>query len=113
MKNLLLAGLIGIWATTATAHSPLTNTEPKDAATIVEAPSEVVLEFKGDIRLTRVTLTHADHAGVDLDLSGNTGFKSAYVVPLPSTGRGLFVIHWRGLGADGHAMNGTFSFTVK
>jgi len=28
-------------------------------------------------------------------------------------GPGIYEVEWRGLGADGHALNGTFSFTVK
>ena len=27
-------------------------------------------------------------------------------------GAGKYVVKWRGLSADGHALNGTFSFTV-
>jgi methionine-rich copper-binding protein CopC len=28
-------------------------------------------------------------------------------------GAGVYFVKWRGLGADGHALNGTFSFTVE
>jgi len=28
-------------------------------------------------------------------------------------GTGNYLIEWRGLGGDGHALNGTFSFTVE
>ncbi len=28
-------------------------------------------------------------------------------------GAGVYVVEWRGLGSDGHALNGTFSFTVE
>ncbi len=113
MKKILFAGMIGIWATGAMAHSPLNGTTPTDEATLTEAPSEVLLGFKGDIRLTRLTMTHADDASVALDLSGHDGFISNYAVPMQPKGGGDYVIEWRGLGADGHALNGTFSFTVE
>jgi methionine-rich copper-binding protein CopC len=113
MKQFLLAGMIGIWASGAMAHSPLGATTPAHEATVVDAPTEVVLDFKGKIRLTRVTMTHADHESVDLDLSGNSGFISDYAIPMQPMGSGIYIIQWRGLGADGHALNGTFSFTVK
>jgi methionine-rich copper-binding protein CopC len=113
MKNILLAGMIGIWATSAMAHSPLNSTTPANEAVISEAPSEVLLDFKGEIRLIRVTMTHADHPSVDLDLSGNDGFIYDYAVLFQGMGSGPYLIDWRGLGSDGHALNGSFNFTVE
>lgn len=113
MKSVLLAGIFAAWATGAVAHSPLSGTTPANEATIAVMPSEVVLDFKGDIRLTRLTMSHADQPSVDLDLSGFKGFISDYAIPVPSMGKGQYVIEWRGLGADGHALNGAFSFKVE
>ena len=113
MKNILLAGMIGIWATSATAHSPLESTTPANEAIITEVPSEVLFNFKGEIRMTRVTMTHADDPSVNLDLTGHTGFISDYTVPLQGVGNGPYLIDWRGLGTDGHALNGSFNFTVE
>lgn len=113
MKQILLSTMIGIWATGAMAHSPLESTTPAHAATVSEVPSEVVFDFKGNIRLTRVTMTYADHEATNLDLSGHKGFISDYAIPLQSMGNGDYLIEWRGLGVDGHALKGTFSFTVE
>jgi methionine-rich copper-binding protein CopC len=113
MKNILLAGIVGIWATSAIAHSPLGRTTPADEAVITEMPAEIVMNFKGDIRLTRVAITHADTQRKDIDLGEQTTFTQKFALPMHDMGAGAYVIEWRGLGADGHAMNGTFSFTVK
>ena len=113
MKKSIFAGMIAIWATGAIAHSPLDATLPADAAIVAEAPSEIILDFKGNIRLTRVTMSYAQETSVDLDLSGHDGFISDYTIPLEAMGRGDYVIAWRGLGDDGHALNGTFTFTVE
>lgn len=113
MKKVLLAGLVGLWATTAVAHSPLKSTTPVNAATVAEVPAEVLLDFKGDIRLTRISMTHADHPSVDLDLSGHDGFITDYAIPLEPMGSGVYVFEWRGLGADGHAVKGSFNFTAE
>ena len=59
MKSRLYAGVIAIWATTALAHSPLEGTIPANQAIVSEMPAEVLMDFKDDIRLTRVTLSHA------------------------------------------------------
>lgn len=113
MKNILLAGLLGIWATGAFAHSALESTMPSDQEIVTEVPLEVILDFKKDIRLTLVTMVHADHPSVDLDLTGHNGFITDYALPMQSMGNGTYVIEWRGLGTDGHAVTGTFSFTVE
>lgn len=113
MKRLFAIGLMLFWATTATAHSPLEATVPAGDAVVTNVPSEIEMTFKGTIRLTRVTLTHASKHSVDLDLDGFSGFISNYVIPLQSFDAGLYEIEWRGLGDDGHALNGTFSFTVE
>jgi methionine-rich copper-binding protein CopC len=113
MKNILLSVLLGLWAASASAHSPLERTLPDNNATIAEVPTEISLTFKGGIRLTRVTMTHAQSDGVDLDLTGHSGFMSDYTIPMPAMGNGSYVIDWRGLGDDGHALNGSFGFIVE
>ena len=113
MKNFLLAGLIGIWATGAMAHSPLQKTTPANEAIVAEMPSEVLLNFKGDIRLTRVSITHADTHSMDMDLGAQTSFTQEFSLPMHDMGAGVYVVKWRGLGDDGHALNGSFSFIVE
>ena len=113
MKNVLLAGLVGLWATGAMAHSPLESTSPMNEATVTVMPPEVTMDFKGDIRLTRVAITHADTHTMDMDLGDQTTFMQEFTLPMHDMGAGIYVVEWRGLGADGHALNGTFSFTVQ
>ncbi|WP_157598808.1 copper resistance CopC family protein [Tateyamaria omphalii] len=112
MTRPILTSLMVLWATSAFAHSPLNATVPANEAIVAEVPSEIVLGFKGNIRLTRVAMTHAVHEA-DLDLDGFSGFISEYTIPMQSMGAGTYQIEWRGLGDDGHPMSGTFSFTVQ
>lgn len=113
MKTILLAGMIGIWATGALAHSPLTGMTPANEATVTVMPTEVLMDFKGNIRLTQVAITHADSHNMDMDLGDQTAFTQEFALPMHDMGTGTYVVEWRGLGADGHALNGTFSFTVQ
>lgn len=113
MKKPLLTSLMVLWATSAFAHSPLEATVPVNEAIVAEVPSDIELDFKGNIRLTRVTMTHAGKHETDLDLDGFSGFITDYKIPIQSLGAGTYQIDWRGLGDDGHPMNGTFSFTVE
>ena len=113
MKTILCAGAIAIWATTAVAHSPLDGTTPANGSIVSEMPVEVLMDFKGDIRLTRVTLSHDGSRAINLDLAGQKTFTQEFALPVEDMGTGIYVVEWRGLGADGHALNGKFSFTVK
>ena len=113
MKTFLRAGMIGIWATGAMAHSPLDGTTPTNEAIVTEMPTEVLMNFKGDIRLTRVSITHANKHSMDMDLGEQSAFTQEFALPMHDMGAGVYVVEWRGLGDDGHALNGTFSFTVE
>lgn len=113
MKSTILALALVITATTASAHSPLNATMPADGEIIDMAPTEIMLDFKGDIRLTRVTVTALDGAQTDVDLSTASTFTNAFTLPITEIGSGAYTVEWRGLGTDGHALNGTFAFTVQ
>ena len=113
MKTFLCAGMIGIWATGAMAHSPLDEMTPTNEAIVTEMPTEVLMDFKGNIRLTRVSITHANKHSMDMDLGEQSAFTQEFALPMHDMGAGVYVVEWRGLGNDGHALNGTFSFTVE
>ena len=87
-------------------------THAKDAI-VSEMPTAGLMEFKGDMRLVRVDITHTSSGSMDMDLGGQTAFTKEFRLPMQDMGAGVYVIKWRGLGADGHALNGTFSFTVE
>lgn len=113
MKQVFFAILFGIMGTIAGAHSPLAVTEPADEAIIAKAPETLQLQFKSDIRLTRVTVVYQEGDAVDLDLAEQTSFTTDHTLTFPDLGAGTYVITWRGLASDGHAQNGTFGFVVK
>ena len=113
MKKILLASMIGMWATGAMAHSPLDGTTPANETIVTEMPSEVLMDFKGDIRLTRVSISQADTDATEMDLGDQTAFTQEFALPMHDMGAGEYVVEWRGLGSEGQALNGTFSFTVE
>lgn len=113
MKKLAILACITALATGAFAHSEVDTTTPENGATMGEVPDEIGLTFAKDIRLTRVEMVHQNHPAVDLDLGAQTRFDRAFTLPLQGLGTGTYRIDWRGLSVDGHAMKGTFSFTVE
>lgn len=113
MKTVLLSALISLWSVAAFAHSPLQSTTPADGAVLAAPPSDIVMVFKGKIRLTRVTLAHAKGDAQDLVLGDQTAFQQDFMIPLSDFGAGEYLITWRGLGDDGHAQTGVFAFRVQ
>ena len=54
-----------------------------------EMPTEVLMEFKGDIRLVRVAITHASSGSMDMDLGGQTAFTKEFRLPMHDMGAGV------------------------
>ncbi|MFK8036058.1 MAG: copper resistance protein CopC [Hyphomicrobiales bacterium] len=113
MKYLIVAALFTLSAVPASAHSKANKMKPANGSVISTVPSEVSLTFVKEIRLTKVSMTHAGKHSEELDLGNQKAFSKAYSVPMKDLGGGSYVIEWRGLGVDGHAMNGSFSFDVE
>ncbi len=100
-------------ATTAQAHSPLKSSVPADAAVVSTVPQSLDMTFQNPIRLTRVAVAVNDGTATDLDLGSVDGFVLLYSLPITDQGAGDYAVEWRGLGDDGHPMQGTFRFTVE
>ena len=117
MKNLaqsilLMIGVMSV-GSIAFSHSKVDTTNPANGAVLAEAPASIDLTFGGKIRLTKVILQREGQAPIHLDLSGYKRFENSFSFPNPSEDIGRYTIEWRGLGADGHVMQGTFTFTVE
>ena len=97
----------------ALAHSPVKSTQPANGASVAEPPETIVIEFDGDVRLTKVTVTSDGGAMSTLDLSGAKSFAVEHTLSAPDLSAGMYTVEWRALAKDGHAMKGSFSFSVK
>jgi len=99
-------------ASPAFAHAALKLSTPKSGAT-VEAPKDLSLTFSEKVRLTAVKLTAdgKDVSGVQVDRSAPAA--PSFSVALPKLAPAKYEVRWTALGDDGHAVNGTFVFTVS
>ncbi len=113
MKTAIAGLILFLMTTNAHAHSPLSSTIPEDGALLAEAPTELSVQFAKGIRLTRVQLVDVEDIALDLDLSDYTSFDTDFVLALPVLNSGQYRIEWRGLGEDGHILNGSFGFLVE
>lgn len=112
MRVFLKAALVSFLATGALAHSPLERTMPENGAQLAHAPTELVLNFKRKLRLTRVSWSTKDSVG-QIDISNHKDFATDFGIALEPLPAGQYEIEWRGLSDDGHAQRGRFSFTIE
>ena len=112
MKRLAAAAIVVCFSASGFAHSPIQRTAPENGTVVAELPAVISLDFANDIRLTRVIIIHQDHSPIQLELEEQIGFARSFTIPLHYMGEGVYRIEWRGLGVDGHAMRGDFSFTL-
>ena len=113
VKQVLLAGLLGLMTSAAFAHSGPSTTAPENGAVLAAVPAHVFLTFAKRIRLTKVEMTHMSNRPIQLDLADQKAFATEFVVPLTGMGKGRYRIEWRGLGLDGHAAQCEFTFRVE
>lgn len=101
------------FATAGLAHSQMDTTTPADGTQITEVPPEITFVFADKIRLTLVEASYQNGSPAELDLNGQKSFAHTFVFPFQGAGKGTYRIEWRGLGIDGHPMQGEFQFTVE
>lgn len=97
----------------AEAHNALVGTTPTDGATVAEPPAAVVLTFNEPAIATgtKVLVTGPDGSAA----SGAPKLVDTTVQQelLPGLAAGEYTVEWRVTSADGHPVNGTFSFQVR
>ncbi|WP_093168633.1 copper resistance CopC family protein [Sinosporangium album] len=115
LTALMLAGaalLVG--ASPAQAHNVLTGSDPKDGATIAEAPDTITLEFDQTVRqgFSQVTVIGPGESRWEEGKPEVDGPKvTAKVRPLGPAGE--YVVGYRVLSADGHPISGKITFKLS
>ena len=95
----------------ALAHARLEATSPAKDSTVV-APKTVSLTFDDPVMLTSVKLTH-DGKEMSVDV-GKPKPGTTVSAALPALAPGVYTVRWGAIAEeDGHAMTGSFGFTVS
>ena len=108
----LLAAVLFVSASYASAHTKLTTSTPEADATLASSPEIIELQFSKPVRLTTLVLER-DGTTTDLaDLPADTAsiFNIGILIPLVP---GNYVVEWRAVGEDTHVVSGDFQFTVE
>ncbi len=116
----LLVGLLAIVATSglALAHANLVSADPADGARLAAAPATITLVFSEELKpegnLITVTAASGDQVDAgDTTLDLNDPSRTTLTVSLRGgLGDGTYTVRWKNASTDGHAEEGTLSFTV-
>ncbi len=109
-----LAALVGtpslLW------HNELTKSNPAADAALAEPPTTIRLWFaeKVEPKFSSITLMKPDSTKIEIGKPRATDDPKSIISDVP--GRlpaGGYLIRWRTAGTDGHAVRGTFKFSVK
>jgi len=120
MKITPLILILSIAATPiGNAHSYLVSSNPKDGSTVTTLPATVALTFNENLLVVKgkkpnaISISH--RAGVPIRQGAVLVRKNVLTVPIASSQEihGRITVSYRVVSADGHPVNGNFSFTVK
>lgn len=103
--------LLFVFSSSVSAHTGLTSTSPADGDKITEVVHEIVLEFNTKIESTSTVKVFNE---INEEIVGNTivndnVMTSGFMEPLED---GTYTVEWKIIGADGHPIQGTYSFMV-
>jgi methionine-rich copper-binding protein CopC len=110
---LLSTGILGlVFSMQIFAHAMLESTSPADKAVLSPSPPSINFNFGHKTKLVKVNLISTDQEKslpVDISLPNAKTFS----ISLPALKPGSYQVNWSSLSGDGHAVTGTFSFTIS
>ncbi|MBU2098512.1 MAG: copper resistance protein CopC [Gammaproteobacteria bacterium] len=116
IKNLLMAAAavaaLGLYSTTALAHSSMTASSPGNESVVV-SPETLELTFNEGIRMLRLSLVHGASHNIEFGFQPSTETATTVSYELPMLMMGEHTVNWTVIGSDGHPVNGSFKFTVS
>ena len=119
MKKILVLFIMGILSFVmppAQAHSELVSSNPSASANIEQLPEQIELEFNEELLNlgTGNSLSIMSPSGEDLGM-GETSTEGAKITRLLNTTSetGQFQVKYRVASADGHVLNGSFTFNLN
>jgi methionine-rich copper-binding protein CopC len=114
----LAAMLVAVTAVPAGArlHTRLTKSTPAAEAALRASPKTIELWWneKPEVSLSTVTVQGADSAKVGLGkLRGSTDLMGVAADVTAPLAPGKYVVKWKTAGKDGHAVRGSFNFSIS
>ena len=114
LLRLIPLGAVTLLAT-GMVHNHLVKSSPADGEQLRAAPKEIRLWFneRPEIAFTSVTLMQADSTKIASIKATATADSMAAALPVQTPlPAGKYLVAWRTASSDGHAIRGTFGFTI-
>ena len=96
---------------TASAHNVLKSSTPADGSTLDRSPSELALDFNGQVRLVKLSLKSSDES-IDVGFKPDLTAATSFVVQVPELASGAYSLEFSVIGEDGHTVAGHFNFGI-
>ena len=115
MRNKLLAAVLAatmLSAAPAFAHGGMMETSIHDNASFAQAPADFKVTFEHESAITSLMLMTADKKMIAVDFKPSKTLSKEFTVPLPKLDKGTYILSWKSMAKDGHAMPGAVHFKV-
>lgn len=115
MKKIIYATLVLFFAFSSgvSAHTSLTSSSPADGDHIAEDVHEIILEFNSKVETTstvKVFNENEEEIIVSNTQVDDNVMTAGFISPLDN---GTYTVEWKIIGADGHPIQGSYSFMVS
>jgi copper transport protein len=107
-------GLLAALPGAASAHAALESSSPAANSILEEAPAAIVLDFDEPVDAAVSSIELFDETRGSIEVSGveSPGDPSILTSSVPDIDDGLYVVVWRATSADGHVIDGAFTFQI-
>ena len=120
MSNLVLSAMtwlvVFLGAPGRLWHNELTKSIPAADALVTPSPPTIRLWFAETVepKFSSITLMKPDSTKIEIGKPKATDDRKSIVSEVPARlPTGTYLIRWRTAGTDGHAVRGSFKFSVK
>ena len=95
-------------------HATLVSSEPAANSRLASPPTQVRLVYSEPIegKLAKVTIVPVTGTPIVLRAGGDPRDVHAVIAPVDALGAGSYKVEWRVVSADGHPVDGSFTFAV-
>ena len=115
IRSILAVGAVALLTTAFAMHLRLVKSSPKDGEALTSMPTEIRLWFsqKPDVGLTSIKLLREDSTVVELGKVARTSDSLSVRVALDKAlVPGTYLVNWRSVSRDGHAVRGSYHFNM-
>ena len=111
----LLSAFAALAALPAAKHATLVSSEPAANSRLTSSPARVRLVYSEPVegKLAKVTLVPTAGTPIVLHAGADPRDVHAVIAPVDSLGPDSYKVEWRVVSADGHPVDGNFTFAVS